>query len=202
VQVLRKDGQKPLRNFANSVVYIEGLETAAPEQPAVLDQNRKRYVPRLLPVIKGQEVIIKNSDRLRHNSFSTHEQEPFDAGTFGKGKTASVTLNELGQHRVYCNIHQKMIGDIYVVPNRYFAVTDKRGSYTIKNVPQGEYTLKAWHIYGGMEMRPVSVTSQPLEQNFTLTSQKKTRELEKHTNKHGKAYKRNFPHEGGNGGGY
>jgi plastocyanin len=202
VEVLKKDGKKPLKSFANTLVFIEGIETEAPGEPAVMDQKKKRFIPRLLPIVKGQEVIFTNSDRLRHNTFSPHKTEPFDLGTYGKGKSASVTLQVPGHHRVYCNIHQKMIGDIYVVPNHYFAVTDNSGKFTIKDVPEGEYTLKAWHIYGGADERPVRVAVQPIEENFVLTSQKKTRELEKHSNKEGKAYKRFGSQKGGNGGGY
>ena len=197
IEVLDKEGEKPLKSFANSLVFIEGIETPAPDEPVVMDQKKKQFQPRLLPVVKGQEVLITNSERLLHNAFSPHEEEPFDTGSFGKGKSASVTLNVSGTHKIYCNIHQRMIGDIYVLPNRYFAVTDKAGKFTITDVPEGEYTLKVWHIYGGADERTIQVTTQPIEVNFVIASQKKIRELQKHTNKHGGFYRSNDSSSGG-----
>jgi hypothetical protein len=34
---------------------------------------------------------------------------------------------------------------VVVVETPYFAVSAKNGTYEIKNVPQGTYTLKIWH---------------------------------------------------------
>lgn len=189
ITVLNKSGKKPLKSFVNAVVYLEGLETSTPAEPAVMNQTKKRFKPRLLAVVKGQEIQFLNSDRVQHNVFSPNEEEPFDLGRYPKGKYESMTLNVLGQHKVYCNIHQKMIADIYVLPNHYFSITDKTGKFTIRDVPPGEYTLKVSHIYGGMAEKSVQVTDDLVEQHFEITSQKKIREITKHKNKYGKKYK-------------
>ena len=189
VTVLKRDGKKPLKSFANAVVYLEGIETPAPQEPVLMDQKKKTFVPRLLPVVKGQEVQFLNSDRVRHNVFSPHEEEPFDLGRYPKGEYKSLTFNVLGRHRIYCDIHQRMIGDVFVLPNHYFGVTDKKGYFSIKNVPPGEYTLKVWHILGGEYEQPVRLTDGPLEVNLTITSQKFTSQIENHKNKSGYSYK-------------
>ena len=36
-------------------------------------------------------------------------------------------------------------GDIYVVKHPFFAVTDDKGSFTIKGLPAGTYTVEAIH---------------------------------------------------------
>ena len=188
VEVLEKGGKKPLKSFANAVVYLEGIETPAPETPVTLHQKEKRFTPRLLVAIKGQEIVIPNADSLMHNAFSPHDAEPFDVGRYGKGKSESVQLQEVGAHRVYCNIHQQMIADIFIVPNHYFAVTDEEGRFVIQNVPDGEYTVKIWHIYEGEAQAVAQVAGQNVELNFSIASLKKVRDFMNHANKDGQSY--------------
>ncbi len=188
IEVLEKGGKKPLKSFANAVAYLEGIETSAPETPVTLHQKDKRFTPRLLVAIQGQEIEIPNADVLMHNAFSPHDSEPFDVGRYGKGKSASVRLEQIGAHRVYCNIHQQMIADIFIVPSHYFAVTDEDGRFVIQNVPDGEYTLKVWHIYEGEAQEVVRVAGQHVELNFSIVSLKKVRDFMNHANKDGQSY--------------
>ena len=188
VTIFQKGKDKPLKNFDNAVVYLEGLETPAPQEPAVMNQTEKKFEPRLLPVVQGQEVRFLNSDRLQHNVFSPHPEEPFDLGRYPKGEYKPFTFKVLGQHKIYCDIHQQMVGDVFVLPNRYFAVTDKTGRFTITAVPPGTYTLKVWHILGGEVAQPITVTEALPEVNFTVKSQAVTQQLEDHHNKTGKDY--------------
>ncbi|GAK49199.1 hypothetical protein U14_00417 [Candidatus Moduliflexus flocculans] len=188
VDVLEKGGQKPLKSFANAVVYLEGIQTPAPETPVTLNQKDKRFSPRLLVAIQGQEIAIPNADVLMHNAFSPHDAEPFDVGRYGKGKSESVRLQKIGAHRVYCNIHQQMIADIFIVPNQYFTVTDEDGHFVIQNVPDGEYTVKVWHIYEGEAQDVAKIAGQNVELNFSVVSQKKVRDFMNHANKEGQSY--------------
>jgi hypothetical protein len=57
---------------------------------------------------------------------------------------------------------------IAVFDNPYYAVTGKDGSFTIKNVPPGTYTVTAWQeSFGSMDQ---SVTVGPSEsKTVTLT---------------------------------
>jgi hypothetical protein len=82
-----------------------------------------------------------------------------------------------------------MILDIMVVPNRYFAHTDKKGRYNIPDVPAGEYLLKAWHIYGGSVELPISVQQDTNLPELSLNSTRVVRELEAHLNKDGEKYR-------------
>jgi len=43
-----------------------------------------------------------------------------------------------------CNIHDEMVGYIYVTASPYFAKTDPDGRAQIRNVPAGSYQLDAW----------------------------------------------------------
>jgi plastocyanin len=185
--VLNKEGQA-LTRFDQAVVYIEGAETPPPTEPAVLNQKNKEFVPRLLPVVKGQEIRFPNSDKVQHNVFSPHELEPFDLGLYPAGESKSLRLNSLRRHKVYCNLHKSMVADIFVLPNRYFSLTDESGRYRIQGLPEGDYVLRAWHIFGGVEQKPVRVGKQPLTVDFTLRSVQSAQEILEHPDKTGKGY--------------
>ena len=185
--VLNKEGQA-LTRFDHAVVYIEGIETPPPAEPAVLDQKNKEFVPRLLAVVKGQEIRFLNSDKVQHNVFSPHEQEPFDLGLYPAGESRTVHLNTLRRHKVYCNLHKSMVADILVLPNRYFSLTDANGRYRIQGLPEGDYVLRVWHILGGADQKPVRVGQQPLTVDFTVRSAQGTQEILEHPDKSGKGY--------------
>ena len=156
VVVMDRSGQTQLKSNAHAIVYIEGFSTE-PEGIAVMDQRDKQFVPRLLPVVSGQSIKFTNSDIFQHSVFSPHADEPFDLSRYRQGESRTVVLQEIGPHTIYCNIHQSMIADVFVVPNRYFALTDDDGRFHIADVPEGNHHLKAWHILGGEATRMVSV---------------------------------------------
>lgn len=190
VTVYKKGGKKLLENFENTVVYLSGIETPPPETPVVSFQENKQFTPRLLTVIKGQEVQFWNRDKLRHNVFLKDDAMPFDLQSYPKGEHRDVTFKELGVYKLYCNIHQKMVCDIAVLPNKYFSVTDRGGLYHIVNIPPGKYTLHVWHIYGGKEEVEVEVGDDTLNLDFQVVSTKVVRGILKHKNKHGRDYKK------------
>jgi plastocyanin len=188
VIVLERNKDKPLKSSEYAVVYLEGIETAAPEETAVMNQKHKKFDPRLLPVVKGQEVQFLNSDNLQHNVFSPHPEEPFDLGRYSKDGTKSLRFNVLGQHKIYCDIHQEMIADIIVLPNQYFSLTDKQGQFSIKDVPPGNYTIQVWHILGGTASQAVQVTDEPIAIELTAKSQNALHNIREHKNKSGTSY--------------
>jgi len=192
VTVLGKDG-RPLPRFDQAVVYVQGLDTPPPDAPAVLDQVNKEFVPRLLPVIKGQEVRFPNSDHLQHNVFSPHEQEPFDLGLYPFGDSRAVRLNVLGGHKVYCNLHKSMVADILVLPNRYFGPTDTQGRYRIEGLPPGEYAVRVWHVFGGSDQHAVRVGTGEAKADFTVRSAQSAQDITEHPDKAGKGYPQPSP---------
>lgn len=196
VQVMKKGGRSQLDSSAYAVVYLTGkddkpLISKAPDEVIAINQQGKRFFPRVMPIVKGQTVEFFNLDELDHNVFSTEKKNSFDLGRFPKGESRKVVYDQNGQYKVYCNIHQKMILDIVVLDNQYFAVSDEKGQYQIKDVPAGQYKLNFWHIYGGSYSQDIDVPASglavPLAQ---VVSTKVVREIEKHKNKHGKKYRK------------
>ena len=56
-----------------------------------------------------------------------------------------------------CNVHPEMSGYVIVTPTPYYAETDDSGSFKITNVPDGSYTVTAWHEGYKNQSKPVAV---------------------------------------------
>ncbi|MCB1877953.1 MAG: hypothetical protein KDH88_18415 [Chromatiales bacterium] len=188
VTVYARDGKEPLSSFADAVVYVDGVQTPPPPKAAILDQSGKQFLPRVLPVVRGQTVEFWNRDAVQHNVFSPHPQHGFDLGRYPRDEFRSVVFEQADRYKIYCDLHQRMIADILVLPNRYFAVSDESGSYRIEGVPPGNYVLRAWHIFGGSNSTAVSVGETESRADFSLVSTKVVREIETHKDKRGRDY--------------
>jgi plastocyanin len=132
----------------NIVVYVERVPSAttfASLEHAVLRQHEERFAPHVLPVVRGATVEFPNDDALFHNVFSLSRAKEFDLGRYPRGISRSVTFDRPGVVQVFCHIHSDMSAVVLVLDNRYFAVPDADGRYSIPDLPPGDYTLVAWH---------------------------------------------------------
>ena len=130
------------------VVYLDGPQLGnhyTEGQKAILDQTHERFVPHVLPILVGTTIRFLNSDEVYHNVFSYSPAKSFDLGRYAKGKYRSVNFDRPGVVKIYCDIHTHMSAFILVLQNPYFTTTDEDGNFTIKDVPPGTYTIKAWY---------------------------------------------------------
>ncbi len=137
--------------LANVVVYVkEGLGNRTfptPTDTAKLDQHGCMYVPHVIAVQVGQPVEIINSDP------TTHNIHPVPANNQEWNKSQPPKAENIHQTfareevaiKVKCNVHPWMSSYIAVLKHPYFKVTGKDGTFEIKNLPPGDYTLVAWH---------------------------------------------------------
>jgi plastocyanin len=135
-----------------SVVYLEapaGTTFPAPEKEAVVDQKEMVFLPAVQMVQQGTTVEFRNSDSVAHNvnwpSIGGNRKLGHNLGTWSPGETRSFKFDNPGVVPLLCNVHPEMFAFIVVSPTPYFAMTDKLGAYTINNVPDGSYTVVAWH---------------------------------------------------------
>jgi hypothetical protein len=60
---------------------------------------------------------------------------------------------------------------ILELDNPYFATTDKSGSFSLKDVPPGTYTVVAWHEVMGEKTGTVTVAAgKPATLNFQFAA--------------------------------
>jgi len=135
---------KGLRSSADIVVSLQapGLSAAPPAKAVEMDQKGMRFIPHVLPIVKGTTVKFLNSDPYAHNVFSPDGR--YNLGTWPTGETRDHKFDKPGVFTQLCRVHPEMEAFIVVLETPYFAVTDKAGRFTIKGVPAGKYTLVAW----------------------------------------------------------
>ena len=158
-----------------SVVYVDtisGKTFPAPTQHPVIDQKGLVFQPHVTAVQVGTTVDFLNSDSVAHNVFWTsiggNKKLNHNMGTWPKGERKSFKFDTPGAVPILCNVHPEMSAYLVVVPTPYFAVSDQAGTYKIENVPDGSYTVIAWHEGAKNQSKPVSVTGDT-KADFTLS---------------------------------
>ena len=144
-----KVSAKGVRNSADAVVYVDkiaGKTFPPPAEHAKIDQKNMQFTPHVLPIVAGTTVDFLNSDALLHNVFSPDScADRFNLGTWPQGQVKSFTFKKECFAALLCKVHPEMEGFVVALPTPYFAVTAADGSYHIKDVPDGSYTVKVWH---------------------------------------------------------
>jgi plastocyanin len=112
---------------------------------AVMDQQHKMFVPSVLAVRVNTLVQFPNSDNIRHQVYSFSPAKRFELRLYHGMTAEPVLFDQAGQVVLGCNIHDSMVGYIYVVDSEYFSVSDGSGSANIATVPVGKYTLQIQH---------------------------------------------------------
>ena len=140
---------KGASNCADAVVYvaaIPGKTFPAPAAHAKMNQLNMAFVPHVLPVLEGTTVDFLNSDAVLHNVFSPDAcADKFNLGTWPKGQTKTYTFKKECAAALLCKVHPEMEAFVVAVPTPYFAAAKADGTYHIADVPDGTYTVKAWH---------------------------------------------------------
>jgi hypothetical protein len=131
-----------------------------------------QFIPHVLPVVAGTTVKFQNSDPTPHNVFSP-DFEKYNLGTWPKGQSKDYTFSKCTKfpcaYTQLCRVHPEMEGFVVVLPNPYFAVSDKEGKFEIKGVPAGQYTVAVWHPKLKAQPKPATVEAgKPATVNFDL----------------------------------
>jgi plastocyanin len=118
-----------VRSPENVLVYVEKApgDYPPPKEEAKMDQVKLKFIPAVLPVVKGTTVRFLNSDPILHNVFWPKGKgyTKRNLGTWGKGRAKKVKFDQEGEVVLLCNVHPEMEGHIVVLQNPFFAVVDK-----------------------------------------------------------------------------
>ena len=73
--------------------------------------------------------------------------------------------------KVLCNIHPWMCAYVFAFSHPYFDVTTKKGTFELKNLPPGTYTIEAWQEKYGTQDQSVTLAAKGKESvSFTFKS--------------------------------
>jgi len=150
-------------SLQNVFVYVKdglgSLRFPIPAQPVVLDQKGCHYVPHVLGAQVGQGVEIVNSDQTLHNIHAVPmANQEFNTGQplAGMKHTHRFSTREV-MVPFKCDVHPWMHAWIGVLDHPYYAVTGADGSFSLKGLPPGTYTIEAWHETLGTQTQSVTI---------------------------------------------
>jgi plastocyanin len=155
-------GLKSAENIAVYIDAIPGKKFDRPVQHSTVDQRNMLFVPHTLVILKGTTVDFLNGDNVAHNVFwpsiNGDKRLKHNLTIVSPNQKKTFEFNDLGAAQLLCNLHPDMIGYVVVVPTPYFALTTSDGSFSIKNVPPGTYTLKTWSEDGKPTTQSITTT--------------------------------------------
>ncbi len=165
--------------LANVFVYVkDGLGNYiydAPSESIKLDQHGCRYTPHVFGVRVGQPIEIVNSDPTLHNIHAMPKANAeFNNGQPIQGMKMSHTFDKPEVMVPFkCDVHGWMNAYVGVLDHPYFAVSKADGSFEIKGLPPGTYTIEAWHEKLGATTQSVTIAAKDSKDvNFTFDAAK------------------------------
>jgi plastocyanin len=160
--------------LADVVVYLKEAPAGGAPRTALaeLDQKGCQYEPYVQAIQVGEPIKVKNSDPVLHNvhtrpTVPANKEQNLAQMPGSKDLEFKFAAPEQFM-RVECNVHPYMVAYVSVFDHPYFAVTDKDGNFTIKNVPKGNYTVVAAHRRAGSKEEKVTVGDANAKADFSL----------------------------------
>jgi hypothetical protein len=146
------------------VVYLSDITTGKKmdgDMKPVLDQKGCHYEPHVQVIPIHSVLQVKSSDPILHNvhSFLNGSTVINFAMPPQPGLVLTKKMDKPGGEQLKCDVHNFMTGGIYVAENPYYAMTKEDGTYEIKDVPAGTYTVATWHQAAGPLSEQVTVAA-------------------------------------------
>ncbi|HVE86809.1 MAG TPA: carboxypeptidase regulatory-like domain-containing protein [Myxococcales bacterium] len=166
---LSKDG-KTLQNVLVRITNPPAGMKAPPEPVVTVDQKECMYRPRVQGAMEGQKIEFKNSDQTMHNVHAfSGTKTLFNAPQQPKAPAMDKEVKASDVVKLQCDVHPWMKGYVVYSKSPLFAVSGTDGSFEIKDVPAGKYTVEAWHEKLGTQKMEVEVKDgAPAEAKFTF----------------------------------
>lgn len=128
---------------------VVALNTAGYSSPAktirIMDQIDRQFSPHVLAVNAGDLVSFPNSDNIRHHVYSFSEAKAFEIKLYADRPESPIDFLRPGIVVLGCNIHDDMVGYIYVTPEgQSAAVTDKNGYASVSGAGELK-SVSIWH---------------------------------------------------------
>ena len=156
---------------ADAVVESPGTAVVnPPSQVAIIDQINKRFVPMVIAVQKGQSVNFPNNDNIRHHVYSFSPIKQFSTELYADTPGDPVTFDQSGVAVLGCNIHDSMVGYIYVSEWQNVAVSDASGLVRVNQTAIPEQVV-IWHPWSNDKDNRRVVSTASISEGGTLEVQ-------------------------------
>ena len=136
----------------------------APATTAIVDQKGCAYTPRVIGIVAGQKLAVRNSDGTIHN-VSVRAGGKVVLNTMQQAKAADLAVDAPSKPgdviTLSCGVHPWMHAFAVVHDHPYFAVTGTDGAFTITGLAPGSYMLEAWHPTLGFKSMPIKIGTGP-----------------------------------------
>jgi plastocyanin len=133
----------------DAVVYAQPISgtnvPAASPKAATMEQVDREFVPHVLAIRVGTKVNFPNRDPLMHHVYSFSKVKNFEIKLYSGELPHAIVFDKPGVVTLGCNIHDWMLGYIFVAETPYFAKTDASGAAALKDLVPGEFELRVWH---------------------------------------------------------
>jgi len=117
---------------------------AASPNTLIMDQVNKRFKPDVLVIHQGDFVSFPNSDNIRHHVYSFSQVKPFELKLYSGKPKAPLQFENAGVSVLGCNIHDAMVGYIYIASSTQVLMTNEHGMATLDNSIKFDH-VSVWH---------------------------------------------------------
>lgn len=136
---------RPVADAVVIAVPADGnLRLPARAHEDVVDQVDKEFLPKVQAVLVGTAITFPNRDSVRHQVYSFSLAKRFELPLYA-GVPQAVVFDKPGVVILGCNIHDWMVGYVYVSESPYFAKTNAEGKAVLTDMPARSYVVRVWH---------------------------------------------------------
>jgi len=135
----------PANGAVVSIILLDPhaeIEVPVPDEVPVMDQFGRTFNPLFLLVRRGQTVRFTNSEDDVH---TVHVKDGAGETLFNVatlfGSTYEFTFEHEDSYDVVCNTHTEMQANILVVSSPYAVLADSDGTFTVRDMLPGTYTV-------------------------------------------------------------
>ena len=135
----------PVKNAVLEFVNTTPMSTVVAEpNTLIMDKVDKLFKPDVLVIQQGDLVDFPNSDNIRHHVYSFSSVNPFELKLYSGKPEAPLQFNKAGVAVLGCNIHDSMVGYIYIAGSKHVLMTDEQGIVKLDDAIKYE-SVNVWH---------------------------------------------------------
>ena len=167
------------KTMGNVFVYVKNAPAGdfkASVDPVIIDQKGCNYSPHIVGVMVGQPVKILNPDGTLHNIHAMPKVNAEFNMAMPKFRTEVTKSFDKAEFMfsIKCDVHPWMGAWVSVMPNPFFAITAANGKFEIKDLPDGTYTVEAWHEKLGTQTGTATIVGGAGNIDFTFAAPTKS----------------------------